>query len=112
VYWFSNYLYHIHHTIWVSSSLAEIKAGDIRDFFIVPLFFLVYINDITNETEANINLFAGDISFYLLFHTPDYAVAVSESDIDTFAKWTDTWLIQCNLLKSEQSICTILHFPY
>jgi ribonuclease P/MRP protein subunit RPP40 len=87
-----------------SSSLAEIKAGVPQGSILGPLLFLVYINDIVNDIQAHINLFADDTSLFVVVDNPNSAAAVLERDIDKIAKWADTWLVKFNPLKSESLV--------
>jgi len=105
--WFSNYLYQRRQRVVVpgaSSSLAEIKAGVPQGSILGPLLFLVYINDIVNDIQAHINLFADDTSLFVVVDNPNSAAAVLERDIDKIAKWADTWLVKFNPLKSESLV--------
>ena len=55
-----------------SSSLAEIKAGVPQGSILGPLLFLVYINDIVNDIQAHLNLFADNTSLFVVVDCPNY----------------------------------------
>ena len=58
-----------------------------------PLLFLLFINDIVNEIHAKIQLFADDISLYLIVEHPDVTAQLLNIDLETVAKWAKLWLV-------------------
>ena len=63
--------------------------------------FLVYINDIVDDIQANINLFADDTSLSIVVGDPDQVGRVLQSDIDKINQWAQKWLVQFNPSKSQ-----------
>ena len=66
--------------------------------------YLVYINDIVNDIESNINLFADDTSLSMAVGDPDTAGAILKTDINKITAWANRWLVKFNPLKSESLI--------
>ena len=70
-----------------------------------PLLF-VYINDIVDNLESNINLFADDTSLSLEVDNPDSCWAKLQSDINKINDWAQNWIVKFNPLKSESLVIT------
>ena len=79
-----------------SSDLSLVKAGVSQGSVLGPLLFLVYINDIVNDIESEINLFADDTRLSIVVDTPVLSGAILLSDIEKITKWADRWLVKFN----------------
>ena len=53
---------------------------------LVPLLFLLFINDIVNEIHAYIRLFADDTSLYLIVEHLDVTAQLLNTDLEIIAK--------------------------
>ena len=77
-----------------------------------PLLFLVYINDIPEQVECNISMFADDTKIY----TAVKSVADSQrlqTDLNSLARWADNWLLRFNVKKCKcMSIGSTTTTPY
>ena len=51
-----------------------------------PLLFLLYINDLPQNKQAQLRLFADDMKVYLTFGSLDDRDTL-QSDLDTFQEW-------------------------
>ena len=67
----------------------------------VLLLFLVYINDIVNDIDATINIFADDTSLYLIVDSPIVCSNILNKDLRTIHSWADKWLVNFNANKTE-----------
>ena len=54
------------------SSWSPILAGVLQGSILVPLFFLIYINDLGNNLSSTVKLFAEDASIFSIVHDIDY----------------------------------------
>ena len=78
----------------------------------IMALLLVYINDIVDDLESNISLFADDTSLSLEIDNPDICAMQLQSDIDKITEWAQKWIVKFNLLKSESLVITRkLHKP-
>ena len=66
-----------------------------------PLLFLLYINDVVQDIQSCVRLFADDTSLYIIVENPNDAAMLLNSDLETIYKWAETWLVKFNLSKSE-----------
>jgi hypothetical protein len=87
-----------------SSKWSSINAGVPQGSILGPLLFLIYINDIIGNINANIRLFADDTSLYIVVDTPDTAANILNNDLDTIFNWSKTWLVSFNPSKTESMI--------
>ena len=105
--WFSSYLSSRQQRVLYagsSSSWSSINAGVPQGSILGPLLFLVYINDITTDINANIRLFADDTSLYIVVDHPDTASTVLNRDLQTVYSWSQTWLVSFNPVKSKSML--------
>ena len=82
----------------------HICAGVPQVFILGPLLFLVYINDIVEEIQSNINSFADDTCFSIVVGNPNTAETILQNDINRIILWADKWLVRFNPSKSESLI--------
>ena len=74
--WFSDYLNDRKQRVVLpcaSSSWASVKAGVPQGSILGPLLFLLYINDIVEDIDSSIRLFADDTSLYIIVDDPIHA---------------------------------------
>ena len=78
-----------------------VRAGVPQGSVLGPLMFLVYINDIVDNLESVINLFADDTILSIEIDTPNISGAILQSDIEKINNWADRWLVKFNPSKSK-----------
>jgi hypothetical protein len=68
---------------------------------IVPLLFIIFINDIVQDIDAQIKLFADDTSLYLVVDDPIETAETLNVDLDKIHIWSEEWLVKFNPQKTE-----------
>ena len=68
-----------------------------------PLLFLLYINDLPENIQSQVRLFAGDTAVYLTL-TNMQDSQVLQSDLESLQHWERTWDMEFNPGKCRLSI--------
>ncbi len=102
--WFSSYLSQRQQRVVCSNSSSQwisINAGVPQGSILGPLLFLIYINDIVQNIQANIRLFADDTSLYIIVDDPINSSNILNNDLETIQQWSEQWLVKFNPSKTE-----------
>ena len=71
-----------------SSVLAGVPQGSI----LVPLLFLIYINDLPEGLQSSVKLFADDTSLFSTVHDPNMSADQLDKDLKKkFSDWAYKW---------------------
>ena len=82
--WFTDYLHNRKQRVVLpgaNSDRTSVKAGVPQGSIIGPLLFLLYINDIVENINSSIRLFADDTSLYIIVDNPNEAANQLNSDL-------------------------------
>ena len=60
-----------------------------------PLLFLLYINDLLQNIQSQVRLFAHDTAVYLTVNSQEDA-NTHQVDLDTLQEWEQTWDMEFN----------------
>ena len=105
--WFTDYLYNRKQRVvipGVSSNWSSVEAGVPQGSILGPLLFLLYINDIVEDINSSIRLFADDTTLYIIVDNPLHAANQLNSDLSKIHQWATKWLVTFNPSKSESVI--------
>ena len=87
----------------ISSSLRYRQTGVPQSLILGPLLFLIDINDIINDLQCNVNLFADDTSIQKCLDS-HVGFKVLNDDLLLLSIYGSQWLITFNALKNEYVI--------
>ena len=107
--WFSDYLNNRTQAVVIKgqiSNYTDITAGVPQGSVLGPLLFLIYINDLADNIDSNIKLFADDTSIYLSLDDNQIRTQTLNSDLLKIQEWANTWKVTFNAQKTNKlDIC-------
>ena len=86
-----------------SSSWAEVSAGVPQGSVLGPLFFLMYINDLSCGLSSTTKLFADDTSLFSMVHHVTQSANELNDDLEKISNWAYQCKMSFNLDKSKQA---------
>ena len=87
-----------------TSQWGKVSAGVLQGSILGPLYFLVYINDLTADLKCNVKLFADDASIFSVVHDPNECAADLNHDLDLIKHWARDWRMSFNPDPTKQAI--------
>ena len=101
--WFASYLDNRKQRVIINGQNSEwlpVEAGVPQGSILGPLLFLVFINDITENIDSDINLFADDTSLLEIIKNPEQSAITLNNDLKTIHEWACQWLMIFNADKT------------
>ena len=80
----------------IKSSSIPAVSGEPQGSVLGPLLFLLFINDIDNDIQSSLRLFADDTILYREIWSKDDHNII-QNDIQTLFKWSQTWKLDFNV---------------
>ena len=68
-------------------------AGVPQGSILGPMFFLIYINDLTDGTSSIVKLFADDTSLFSVAQNKNNSASQLDNDLDKVDDWAYKWKI-------------------
>ena len=93
-----------------SSSWGDISAGLPQGSILGPLFFLVYINDLTADLKCNVKLFADDTSLFTVVEDSNTAANDMNHDLELISQWAYDWKMSFNPDPQKQAVELVFIF--
>ena len=105
--WIKSYLHNRKHRVEISSSFScykTINAGCPQGSVLGPLLALLYLNELSNITENNIQFFADDTTLHASHTTSNFSTIQRslQNDLDKIFKYGQQWIISFNPTKTVQ----------
>ena len=108
--WLSSYLNDRSQTVRIGSSVSppqKISAGCPQGSVLGPLLALIYLNDLSNQTENDALFYADDTSLYSSHPQDSQRHRQSlQNDLDTISQYGSDWAITFNADKTVQQTFT------
>ena len=109
--WLHNYLSRRRQRVTIRnscSSWGNITAGVPQGSVLGPLLFLIHINDIIDNIQSHIKLFADDTSLFVIVDQNEIECSQQlNRDLNVIDNWAKTWLVKFNPDKTESLYITL-----
>ena len=111
LFWISTWLTQRNQRVVVSGKYSEptkILSGAPQGTVLVPLFFLMFVNDIGDNlsSKTKLRLFADDTVLYRSI-TSENEARILQKDLTNLFLWASKWNLEFNLKK-----CNLMRFSY
>ena len=85
------------------SSWSSVLAGVPQGSILGSLLFLIYINDLHDDLESSVKLFADDTSLFSTVYDPNMSAHQLDKDLKKISDWAYNWKMILNPDLSKQA---------
>ena len=82
----------------------ECYWGTLQLLQLSPLLFIIYINDIIEDIESDILIFADDTSLLAKGKTTDETAEILKRDLEKIVNWAGIWKVTFAADKTKQMV--------
>ena len=82
------------------STWEEVWSGVPQGSVLGPLLFLIFINDLEDNTSGNVLKFADDTKIFRQVRDVQDSISM-QADLDQLVEWADKWQMQFNVSKCK-----------
>ena len=86
------------------SETLDVEAGVPQGSRLGPLLFIIFINDLTNDLESEITIFADDTTLLATGKDPNITAQILNRDLIKISEWAARWKVTFNAKKSKDMI--------
>ena len=86
------------------STIKEVKAGVPQGSRLGPLLWILYVNDITENLESEVLVFADDTCLFASAKDPAETAAILNKDLEKIGDWARKWKVAFNPSKTKDVI--------
>ena len=112
--WLESYLTHRRQRVVVNGKTSEwcnTNAGVPQGSILGPLLFLVFINDIVDNIQSKIYIFADDTSIMRPITNAAEDFQILNRDLQTLFNWAQNWRVTFNAKKTEYMVFSLKNKP-
>ena len=105
--WIKNFLNNRHQAVTINASTSKtlpVSSGIPQGSVLGPLLFVIYINDLPQEVESQIKIFADDTKIFRTLEANTDSTTLQQ-DLYKILEWSNKWLLPFNTDK-----CTTVHY--
>ena len=84
-----------------TSTWLDLKAGVPQGSLLGPILFLIFSNDLVNDIETEVKLFADDTILGVTEITARQCALKMQPDVDRILQWAKKWKVTLNALKTK-----------
>ena len=88
-----------------TSNPVPVLSGVPQGTVLGPLMFLLYINDIANDIDSPLRMFADDCLLYRIINSREDTIQLQQ-DLNKLSEWANTWQLNFNVIKCAVVQCT------